>query len=219
GAEGVSELEVRDRIHPRRDLAFGVAGDVLPGRALSGVLDIVVAALDPLIHGKDRGLPVGRRDLQLEAEVLFVRVDEVARAGDLDARHAVEDEDAVQRQVDALEGLHRVTALADDGSGIQWRRGRLRQNPVQNTTFPDQEDGRDRDSQADESTHRRGNGMWRASLLGEARPAGRRGCRWIRRGGTRIRDAGGPSQPRDHSNAIRSRHAIYALVTRLLQRT
>jgi hypothetical protein len=35
--------------------------------------------------------------------------------------------------------------------------------------------------------------------------------------GTRIRDAGGPSQPRDHSNALPPRHGIYALVTRLLQ--
>src|SRR2546425_11382717 len=97
--------------------------------------------------------------------------------------------------MDALEALHRVTALADDRSGIQWRRGLLRENPLENATLPDQENGRDRDPRADESTHRRGNGMLRASLLGEARPAGRRGCRWIRRRGTGIRGAGGACPP------------------------
>src|SRR2546427_11123236 len=134
------ELEVRDRVHPRCDLALGIAGDVLPGGALGRVLHVFVAALDPLIHGEDRGLPVGGGDLELEAEVLFVRIDKVPRAGDFDAGHAVEDEDAVQRQAHALESLHRVTALADDRSGIQWRCGPLWENPRATRTPADQAD-------------------------------------------------------------------------------
>src|SRR5437773_10600596 len=96
-AEGMRELEIGDRIHARRDLAFRVPGDLLPGRALSRVLHVFVAVLDPLVDGDDRDLTIRGGYLQLEAEVLLVRVDGVPGTSLLDADDAVQDRGAVER--------------------------------------------------------------------------------------------------------------------------
>src|SRR4029077_12204425 len=88
--------------------------------------------------------------------------------------------------MDTLQALHRVSALADDGPWIERRRrGRLltRQHRVDGATLPHQEAGNDGDPNRDEPCHRARNDASYPSLQGKARPAGRRGCRWIRRGG------------------------------------
>src|ERR1700738_2761008 len=90
--------------------------------------------------------------------------------------------------MDTLQALHRVSAFADDGTGIEGRRrGRLlsRQQRVDGAALPYQE-------------------------------AGKEGLSMDPKRGTGISCAGGPSQLADHSSAIPPRHGIYPLVTRLL---
>src|SRR4029077_19212434 len=150
-----------------------------------------MAILDPLIEGHDHVATAGR-DLHLEAEVLFVRIDQVTGAGDLDPGQAVEDQVSGQCQMNAFQALHGVAALGDHGTGIEGRGGRLlrREYGVDGAALPHEQAGNDGDSNRYEPGHRARNDTPEPSLQGKARPAGRRGWRWIRRGG---RESGTPA--------------------------